>query len=379
MSATADSLRFTRVRVDNAVSGVRPSGLRAKAQPISGELVWLFSRRTDFWLACGGASVALLAAMLLILVYGDRELDALDLVLSEFHLGATYYAVVQRRLWRQRAVDVVLVPLGIIGLTFALSLSGQTLLLTSAAMYAAVWHRGRQSLGVARFYQRAVGGIASPVHKWLFQGAIYMPMLAALLAYTHLSPLEYEGEPYLALHPGGKVTATVTIAAAAWVMAYVAWTILNGFRTRRSTRNYRRQIHPGERWVVLAHSVAFGSAYLLGAVNASFLLVLTVHHELQYIYFVFATSRRFSADTLAPRNPTELGQSSAFPLSERQYKLRAELSHGARFLLLPMMAVSGAFAGAWVSPDWLAPLGAGGLFCHYWLDGRIWTRRSFQT
>jgi len=24
------------------------------------------------------------------------------------------------------------------------------------------------------------------------------------------------------------------------------------------------------------------------------------------------------------------------------------------------------------------PLGVGGLFCHYWLDGRIWTRRSFQ-
>jgi hypothetical protein len=43
-----------------------------------------------------------------------------------------------------------------------------------------------------------------------------------------------------------------------------------------------------------------------------------------------------------------------------------------------MMAVSGAFAGAWLSLDWLAPLGAGGLFCHYWLDGRIWTRRALS-
>jgi hypothetical protein len=313
-------------------------------------------------------------------MHGDRELDALDLVLSEFHLGATYYAVVQRRLWRQRGIDVLLVPLGIIGLTYALSLSGQTVFLTSVAMYAALWHRGRQSLGVARFYQRAAGGPASPMHNWLFQGAIYMPMLAALLAYTHLSPLEYEGEPYVALDPGGEITTIVAIAAAVWVMAYVAWAILNGFGGQRSSHKHRRQIHPGERWVVFAHSVAFGSAYLLGAVNASFLLVLTVHHEVQYIYFVFAFSRRLSANTVAARNPFGSGQSSAFfSLSERQHKLQSELSQAARFLLWPILAVGGALAGAWLSLDWLAPLGAGGLFCHYWLDSRIWTRRSFQT
>jgi hypothetical protein len=73
--------------------------------------LWLFSRRADFWLACGGASVGLLAAMGLVYLHGDRELDALDLVLSEFHLGATYGAIVQRRLWRDRCVDVLLIPL----------------------------------------------------------------------------------------------------------------------------------------------------------------------------------------------------------------------------------------------------------------------------
>ena len=56
---------------------------------------WLFSRRADFWLACGGASVGLIAAVLVILCRGDRELDGLDLVLSEFHLGATYGAIMQ--------------------------------------------------------------------------------------------------------------------------------------------------------------------------------------------------------------------------------------------------------------------------------------------
>jgi hypothetical protein len=79
--------------------------------------LWLFSRRADFWLACGGASVALLASILLIYLHGDRELDALDFVLSEFHLGATYDAVIRRRLWRQRQIDVLAVPLVILALT----------------------------------------------------------------------------------------------------------------------------------------------------------------------------------------------------------------------------------------------------------------------
>jgi hypothetical protein len=38
----------------------------------------------------------------------------------------------------------------------------------------------------------------------------------------------------------------------------------------------------------------------------------------------------------------------------------------------------GATVGSWLELKWLAPLGVGGLFCHYWLDARIWTRKSFQ-
>ena len=128
-------------------------------------LLWLFSRRADLWLACGGGSVGLVAAILLIFLHGDREIDALDFVLSEFHLGATYQAIIQRRLWRRRPVDVLVVPLAILAITYALSMSGQTILLTSIAMYAAIWHRGRQSLGEARCYQSSVGAPASPAHK----------------------------------------------------------------------------------------------------------------------------------------------------------------------------------------------------------------------
>jgi hypothetical protein len=43
-----------------------------------------------------------------------------------------------------------------------------------------------------------------------------------------------------------------------------------------------------------------------------------------------------------------------------------------------MIGFGGAVVGGWFALEWLAPLGLGGLFCHYWLDGRIWTRRAFQ-
>jgi hypothetical protein len=122
---------------------------------------WLISERADFWLASAGASGGLLAALAVIALYGDRELDWLDRVFSELHLGATYGAIMRRRLWRQFPTDVLVVPLAILALTYALTMSGQTMLLTSIAMYAAVWHRGRQSLGVARFYQSGMGGPVS--------------------------------------------------------------------------------------------------------------------------------------------------------------------------------------------------------------------------
>jgi hypothetical protein len=346
----------------------------------SEQRVWLVSRRADFWLACGGASAALGAAVSLIFLNGDREIDAMDFVLSEFHLGATYDAVLRRRLWRRFPVDVLLVPVVILAITYALSISGQTILLTSIAMYAAIWHRGRQNLGVARFYQRAMGGAASPAHNRLFQGAVYLPMLAALLAYTHLNPLEYEGEPYLALNLGAEVTSLVAIAAAGWVIAYFVWTVrshrADSLLTTPPDSGIR--VHPGERWVVLAHAVAFGSSYVLGASNASFLLVLAVHHEVQYLYFAYAMSRRspISSGESSYTNHDATRASSSTTLFKRKGPFRFELKHAASFLVWPVLGFGGAVAGGWLALEWLAPVGAGGLFCHYWLDARIWTRRA---
>ena len=341
--------------------------------------LWLFSPRADFWLACGGASVGLLAAVLLIIWHGDRELDGLDFVLSEFHLGATYDAIVRRRLWRHRQIDVLLVPSVILALTYALSMGGQTMLLTSIAMYAAVWHRGRQSLGVARFYQRGMGGPVSRAHDLLFRGAIYLPMLAGMLAYTRLAA-DYEGKPYLALSCGTEITSIAGLAAAVWVVAYLAWTLWRnrGERMISAAQNIGGVVHSGEWWVVLAHAVAFGSGYALGASNASFLLVLAVHHEVQYLYFTYAMARHSVGSHVVSKAGIDEAAKDLHVKTSNEYgeALRTEAGHAVSFLVWPVIGFVGAIAGGWSELEWLAPLGMGGLFCHYWLDGRIWTRRG---
>ena len=365
------------------LSNTTPVGTPVKTRASFEQSPWLFSHRADFWLACGGASVALLVAILVILWRGDRELDALDFVLSELHLGATYDAIIRRRLWRRLPVDVLLVPLVILALTYALSMSGQTMLLTSIAMYAAVWHRGRQSLGVARFYQSGMGGPVSRLHACLFRGAIYLPMLAGMLAYTHLAPLEYEGEPYLALALGAEMTSIVGFAATLWVIAYLAWTFrrIRGERLTFAPDLAGTRVHQGEWWVVLAHAVAFACAYVLGASNASFLLVLAVHHEVQYLYFTCAVARRSAGSPSGNKAGIDAAVQDLHGQTSKPYghALRTEAGHAASFFVWPVVGFVGAIVGGWVQLEWLAPLGMGGLFCHYWFDGRIWTRRSFQS
>ena len=299
----------------------------------------------------------------------------MDFVLSEFHLGATYDAIARRRLWQHRRLDVVIVPLIVLALTYLLMRNGQGILLTSITMYAAVWHRGRQNLGVARFYQRGAGGPVSQAHDFLFRGAIYLPMLAGMLAYTHLAPKEYEGNPYFSFSCGAEITAIVGFAAVSWVIAYVIWSFgRNSGADSVSTEQHGR-IHPGERWVVFAHAVAFGSGYLLGASNASFLLVLAVHHEVQYLYFTYAM-RRGPAGLHAASIDAAAQDLSPETSRRNERTFRTEARCLVSFLTWPVIGFSGAIIGGWFASEWLRALGVGGLLCHYWLDGRIWTRRA---
>jgi hypothetical protein len=341
------------------------------------QLLWLSSRRVDFWLASAGASAALLAAMLVILWHGDSEIDALDLVLSELHLGATYHAVIQRRLWRRLPVDVLLVPLVIVIVTYALWLSGHAMLLTSIAMYAAVWHRGRQSFGVGHFYQRAVGGPVSRMHECLFRGAAYLPMAASALAYAHLAPTHYEGKPYFAPSISAEFVIVFGFAAALCVGTYLFYVLGRNLGAETANAQQGQRIHPGEWWVVLAHAVAFGSSYILGASNAAFLFVLAVHHEVQYLHFTYAVSRQ---RVFSRRGSVEVARAAALRQSaEMQPTQPSEWRHAAAFSVWPVIGFVGMLAGGWFALPWLAPLGTGGLFCHYWLDGRIWTRRALHS
>ena len=84
---------------------------------------------------------------------------------------------------------------------------------------------------------------------------------------------------------------------------------------------------------------------------------------------------------------TRCNPSSPAPLQEwpmaahKQENLKvgnrqSEIRFAAAFALWPLIGLAGAILGGWYQLPWLAPLGVGGLFCHYWLDGRIWTRRS---
>ena len=83
----------------------------------------------DFWVACAGGASLLVAMGLALLLLGDRQLSAADLLLSELHLGATYDAVWRRRLWRRMPFDVFVVPLAILVATYALAMSDRPLIL----------------------------------------------------------------------------------------------------------------------------------------------------------------------------------------------------------------------------------------------------------
>jgi len=204
--------------------------------------------------------------------------------------------------------------------------------------------------------------------------------LAGMLAYTHLAPAEYEGKTYFALSCGTETTSIAGLAAASWVIAYLAWTLWQNrsIRAVSAPQNVGGLVHPGEWWVVLAHAVAFGSGYALGASNASFLLVLAVHHEVQYLYFTYAMARHsagFHAMSNAGINAA-MKDLHAKTSNQHGRALRTDAGHLASFLVWPVIGFVGSIVGGWSELKWLAPLGVGGLLCHYWLDGRIWTRRA---
>ena len=313
--------------------------------------MWLISETADFWVACAGGAALLVAMALALLLLGDRHLSAADVLLSELHLGATYDAVWRRRLWRRMPFDVLVVPLAILAATYALAMTDRPLLLTTAILYLGAWHRGRQNLGIARYYQRRAGGPQSTWHRWLFSAAIYAPM-AASVAYFTSTASAHEGEPFHGLALTAPVLAALGSLALGSVLAYLAW-----HDDRSGGLAVPRPIfHPGERWLVLANAVAFGSAYVAGAWSTAFILVLVLHHEVQYLYFTYAMVRRDQGD--------------------RRPGLGGELKLLGSFAVWPGVGLASWAVCTLSGLEWLSPFLAAGLLSHYWLDGRIWTARA---
>jgi hypothetical protein len=309
-----------------------------RAEPRS----WLVGRTLDLWLACAGGGVLLLLVALVLHWHGDRELSTADVLLGELHLGATYDAVVRGRLWRRMPLEVLAMPVAISAATYALMLRDLGVVVTTVVLYLAVWHRGRQNLGVARWYQVQMGGPVSALHRRLFRAAIYLPMAGGAVYFARTSAL-YEGDEYLGLSLHLAYVEALGLLALVVLGAYVAFAM-----------RHRARIHPGERWIVVANAVAFGSSYVLGAWDASFIFVLTVQHEVQYLYFTYAQTRRRGA----------------------AHGVGHTLRGLASFAVWPILGLTSWALCQLTDAPWVAPFLVSGLLCHYWLDGRIWTPRA---
>ena len=303
---------------------------------------WLVTERADFWIISAGAGALLAVAALVLFGLGDRELSAADLILGELHLGATYDAIARRRLWRRMPLGVLVVPLAILVGTYVLLLNEGALLVTTTIVYFGAWHRGRQNFGIARYYHRQAGGPVSPLHRWLLATSFYLPMLAAVVYYASTAP-DHEGDAFHGLSLAPDLLWWLVSVAVASVMVYLAWTV-------------GREVHPGERWLVVANALGFGSAYVLGAWTASFVLTLAIHHELQYLVFTYAVARRAEAPTGPDAAP--------------------EIRRLARFAVWPVLGLASWVICKAFALEALEPFLTAGLLGHYWLDGRIWTARA---
>jgi hypothetical protein len=199
----------------------------------------------------------------------------------------------------------------------------------------------------------------SAAHRWLLPTSFYLPMIAAVAYYTTTAPT-HEGDAFHGLSLGPEVLWALASGATASVVVYLGCTIGRvsppANQPPGSPGPAGLAVHPCERWLVVANALGFGSAYVLGAWSASFVLVLAIHHEVQYLYFTYAVARR--AETSA-------GQGIA-----------PEARRLARFALWPAIGLtSWAMCTAW-GLDALEPFLTAGLLGHYWLDGRIWTARA---
>ena len=347
----------------------------SRTAPASSSEDWLVSERVDFWGVAAGGGVLLLLMALVLAWHGERELAAADIILGELHLGATYGAIVRRGLWRRMPVELLLAPIAIVAATYALAWNDRAVLLTTLVLYLGAWHRGRQTLGIARHYQRRAGGPVSAAHRVLLQAAFYLPMIATVAYYTSVAP-DHEGEPFHQLSLSPDPLCALAMLAGASVLAYLALTLGRTALPRRAHPEDRGPgaarpvVHPGERWLVVANALGFGSAYVLGAGNSWFVLVLAIHHEVQYLFFTYARAR------LSPAGCRHSRPDPGVAAASWRGRAGAEAARMGRFAVWPVLGLGSWMLCTMTGVGGLEPFLTAGLLGHYWLDGRIWNARA---
>ena len=253
-----------------------------------------------------------------------------------------------------------LVPLAILVATYALVLNGWPLLVTTTILYLGAWHRGRQNLGIARYYQRRVGGPVSSAHRWLLAMAFYRPWSRPSPT-TRAPRPTHEGEAFhgLSLDPG--ILWGLGGLAVASVVAYLGWTIgrtaaigdrtSSRHRTRRARRPPRRAMaRPGQRGG-LRQRLRAGRLDRVVRPRAR----RPPRGAVPLLHLCRGAARRDG-----PAVAVSSRSSGGSPGS--RYGRRSDSPPGRRAR----------------SPesDALLPFLTAGLLGHYWLDGRIWTARA---
>ena len=245
--------------------------------------MWLISARADFWVACAGGASLLVAMGSTLLLIGDRQLSATDLLLSELHLGATYGAIPRRRLWRRMPLEVLVVPLAILAGAYALAAHERSVLLATSILYLGAWHRGRQNLGIARPIEaRGRAGVAW--RRWIFSAAIYCRWRRRRLLHRPPRRITRVSSTWSAL------ASPVLGALGALALGSLAHSldrrridgrgrIAGRVVLRRSAGSCRQRRRPSAAptWGGLERLVHAGAG---------------LHHEVQYLYFTYATARR---------------------------------------------------------------------------------------
>ena len=326
-----------------------PRKQRPEAAAPHGASAWLGAPRADFWVVAAGGGTLLIALALVLQWRGDRELSAADVLLGELHLGATYEAIVRRRLWRRMPLEVLAMPLAIMAATYLLMLNGGSLLVTTAVLCLGAWHRGRQNLGIARYYQRHAGGPVSPTHRWLLGAAFYLPMIAAVAYYASTAPT-HEGEEFHGLSLAPELLWGLAGAAAVGVIAYLGWTAGRTTVTRWRRRPSRRAVAgPGQ---------CAGLRQRLRARRLDLVVRARPRHSPRGSVPLLhlcrgATSGRLPGPGDRPGSPPARA-------------VRAVAGDRPRVLGRVLV----------VGLDVLGPFLTAGLLGHYWLDGRIWTARA---